>query len=752
MATEEGRNELRSRMDAKNSEVSTFTTNNSDDPSVDSQGKVKIKSWFWSLESLIGPLLITALAIFLRVYQIGKADRVVWDEAHFGKFGSFYLKHQFYFDVHPPLGKLLTGLAGHIAGYNGSFEFKSGVTYPEYLDFKVMRIFNAVFSALCAPVAYWTAKSCGYSLLTVYLISLMVVFENSYVVLGKFILLDSMLLFFTTTTFLGLSKVHSLRQQGKELTYPWCFWLTFTGLSIGCVCSVKLVGLFVTALVGLYTILDLAVKRYDENLKWSKYLTHWAVRILTLIILPFAIYMLSFKIHFAVLYKNGDGASSMSTLFQSNLEGTKILIDAPRDVAYGSELTIRSQGLSQNLLHSHGSIYPEGSNQQQVTTYGHRDNNNQWIVHYPVLSKKQVKENDNSTVPEMMKDGDTIRLRHQHTGANLHSHRIQAHVSKQYYEVSCYGNAKVSDGNDEWVVEVAEQIHSDDPKYAAANESDSKFQELLHPISTSFRLRHKRIGCYLATTGMAYPSWGFKQGEVVCRPSWTSRDKSTWWNIEDHKNKKLPNATSYKAPKSYFWRDFVMLNYAMLASNNALVPDPDKFDKLASQWWQWPIINVGLRMCGWSASQSRYFLMSSPFNTWLSTASLAIFCLILLILVLQWQRQRLNLSSRQYWELVIKGFVPFFGWALHFAPFIVMQRVTYVHHYVPALYFAMFLLGFTVDYLTAKRNSYIKTLIYFVFYTGTIYSFYYFSPLSFGMDGPLKNYAYLQWFKSWTMV
>src|SRR5277367_4284077 len=60
----------------------------------------------------------------------------------------------------------------------------------------------------------------------------------------------------------------------------------------------------------------------------------------------------------------------------------------------------------------------------------------------------------------------------------------------------------------------------------------------------------------------------------------------------------VPESTrsTYSSP---FLRDFIHLNVAMMTSNNALVPDPDKQDDLASKAWQWPILNVGLRMCGW---------------------------------------------------------------------------------------------------------------------------------------------------------
>lgn len=726
-----------------------------------------LQLWLWKY--FVSPLILTAIAAFVRLYGIGDNQSVIWDEAHFGKFGSYYIQHEFYFDVHPPLGKLLVGLSGWLAGFDGVFKFDSGMSFPKGSHFTYMRVFNSAFGILCTPLAYYSAVELNFSMWSSWTVGLSVALEMLSLILSRFILLDSMLMFFTAATFFCLTKVHTLSFSQQLISFRGALWTALLGLSIGCVCSVKLVGLFVTTLVGLYTVYDLLVKLCqtqitdEKNAKFKisyfKYFSHWVFRVVGLIAIPIAVYVLSFVVHFKVLSKSGTGDGSISTLLQGTLEGNSLKY-GPRSVAYGSLVTIRSQGLSPNILHSHGHFYPEGSRQQQLTTYGYKDDNNEFIFEFGLETSKlqnrfatlQYDPESPDTILDyntIIKDGDTVRIQHKSTGAFIHSHSIAAAVLKSQYEATCYGGLHLEDEKDDWVIEIQTQSQSPSPDF------QNEDPEELHPVSTNFRLRHKVLGCYLATTGYSYPAWGFQQGEVVCKHAIFALDKSTWWNIEDHVNDKLamPNV-SYVPPNPNFWKEFILLNYGMMASNNALVPDNDHFDPLASSWWEWPILRTGLRMAAWHAYSVRYFLMGHVFITYLSTICIPIAIIVVFATLLRGQRQSLDLNVMGAdWNFHLSaGILPILGWVLHYLPFVIMARVTYLHHYVPAQYFGIFIYGYLLEYFVSRNSpAPVKFTVFSIMYICLVGGFWYLHPLAMGMRGPLEDYHYLQLLSTWTL-
>jgi len=97
----------------------------------------------------------------------------------------------------------------------------------------------------------------------------------------------------------------------------------------------------------------------------------------------------------------------------------------------------------------------------------------------------------------------------------------------------------------------------------------------------------------------------------------------------------------YRSP---FLRDFWHLNVAMMTSNNALIPDPDKEDILASLPTDWPLMRLGLRMCAWVNMQTKYYLIGTPIIWWGTTASLVISVLALGIYVFRMQRRYVDME------------------------------------------------------------------------------------------------------------
>ena len=71
-----------------------------------------------------------------------------------------------------------------------------------------------------------------------------------------------MLLFFTSLTCMCFCYFRN-QQRTDPLGFDWWVWLILTGISLGCVLSIKWVGLFAITLVGLFTLEDLWVMLGD---------------------------------------------------------------------------------------------------------------------------------------------------------------------------------------------------------------------------------------------------------------------------------------------------------------------------------------------------------------------------------------------------------------------------------------------------------------------------------------------------------
>jgi dolichyl-phosphate-mannose--protein O-mannosyl transferase len=85
----------------------------------------------------------------------------------------------------------------------------------------------------------------------------------------------------------------------------------------------------------------------------------------------------------------------------------------------------------------------------------------------------------------------------------------------------------------------------------------------------------------------------------------------------------------------------------MMTSNNALIPDPDKEDILASKPWDWPFLHLGLRMCRWGDQQVKYYLLGTPVIYWGGAFSLIAFVLVFGVYLLRMQRKYVDMEPRE---------------------------------------------------------------------------------------------------------
>lgn len=696
-------------------------------------------------------LVVTVVAFAVRLFRIYQPSSVVFDEVHFGGFASKYIKGRFFMDVHPPLAKLLITLAGWLAGYDGEFDFKDiGKDYlAPGVPYVAMRLLPAVLGVMTIPIMFLTLKAAGCRTMTAVLGSGMLIFENGLVTQSRLILLDSPLITCTAFTALAWTCFTNQHELGPERAFDasWWFWLVATGLGLGATVSMKWVGLFTIAWVGSLTALQLWVLLGDsEHVTPRKWFKHLFARVFCLIIIPIGFYVAMFAIHFVCLVNPGEGDGFMSSEFQSTLN-SKAMQDVPADVYYGSEVSIRHHNTQGGYLHSHAHMYPGGSKQQQITLYPHKDENNIWLLE----NQTQPVTADNITVTgprawsnistEFLYDGAVIKLYHITTDRRLHSHDVRPPVTEADWqqEATAYGyEGFEGDANDMFAVKII-------PSY-----SDGAIaKERVRTIQTKFQLVHVMTNCVLFSHKVKLPDWGFEQQEVTCAKGGTLPN-SIWYIEQNHHPMASEDAEKVNYRNPGFLGKFWELQKVMWTTNAGLV-ESHAWDSRPPSW---PILQRGINF--WGKEHRQIYLIGNPFIWWSSTAAILVYVAFKGLSVLRWQRSCGDYSNVNFKRFDYELGQTVLGWAFHYFPFYLMARQLFLHHYFPALYFAIMAVCQIYDFganriatLGLRDRPEISRSLVVIYLAFAIGVFTLFAPLTYGNAWTQDKCNQVKLFEKW---
>jgi dolichyl-phosphate-mannose-protein mannosyltransferase len=78
-----------------------------------------------------------------------------------------------------------------------------------------------------------------------------------------------------------------------------------------------------------------------------------------------------------------------------------------------------------------------------------------------------------------------------------------------------------------------------------------------------------------------------------------------------------------------------------------------------------------------------------------------------------------------------------------------MKRQLFLHHYLPALYFAIALLAIVSDILFSRLNPKAHWLLVVAISAVIIYQFYQISPLTYGTQYTAEHCEKIRWVPSW---
>jgi len=249
-------------------------------------------------------IVLLVASIVTRFAFFGHPNQVVFDEVHFGKFISAYYTHQYYFDIHPPLGKLLVAGFGKLFNFHPEYSFANiGQAFPDHA-YLFLRFLPTLAGTLLPIIIFLLALELGMAPLVAFFAGMLVVLDNALLAQSRYILLDMFLLSFGFSSLLFYFRYKNGKGVGNLL------WMALLG---GLSAGVKWTGLAFLGLAGIVEFIDII--RTVQFKRLINLVLYFAV-------IPFVVYFSIFLIHFSLLTKSGDGDAFMTPEFRATLIGT----------------------------------------------------------------------------------------------------------------------------------------------------------------------------------------------------------------------------------------------------------------------------------------------------------------------------------------------------------------------------------------------------------------------------------------------
>ena len=242
------------------------------------------------------PILLIVFSLITHFAFFDRPQSVVFDETYQGNFQREYASGEYYFDVHPPFGRLLIKLVGDIAHVDYSIKYDAiGNSLPN--DIFVLRLLPLIAGILLPFIIFYICIYLKFSERSAFLVGLLICLENSLLVQSKFMLTDSILVLSGFISIL-LYLIYIKDERRKSL-------LILTGIFAAASFSIKWTG---AAFPLILTIAEIYRARNTRAI--MKTLLVW-------LLVGFVFYFSVFVVHLALLRNPGPGDAFMTGNFQS---------------------------------------------------------------------------------------------------------------------------------------------------------------------------------------------------------------------------------------------------------------------------------------------------------------------------------------------------------------------------------------------------------------------------------------------------